>query len=72
MAKKDYLENEVVTQLKKKSDLRIIGKQIQELMRDPPEGGTLSKGDVGIGSRGKIDFLVKYCGYAHFHVVKFN
>lgn len=61
---KGYIEHEVVAQLNKKSDLRIIGKQIQELK----EG----KGDVGNGTRGKIDFLVKVHGYNHFFVRDFK
>jgi hypothetical protein len=61
---KGYVEHEVVSQLSKKADIRISGKQIQELS----EG----KGDVGNGSKGKIDFLVKYCGYTHFYVKNFR
>jgi len=60
---RDYEEQKVVKDLQKKHDLDINGKQIREL-RD-------GKGDVGIKSRGKIDFLIKYCGYVHFMVIKF-
>lgn len=60
---KNYVEHEVVYQLNRKSDIRIVGKQIQELR----EG----KGDVGNGSRGKIDFLVKHCAYVHVFVNRF-
>lgn len=60
---KNYVEHEVVYQLNKKADIRIVGKQIQEL-KD-------GKGDVGNGSKGKIDFLVKYCAYVHTFVSKF-
>lgn len=63
---KNYLEHEVVAQLRKKPDLNIIGKQIQE------NSGDSCKGSVGIKSRGKIDFLVKYCGYNHFYVEDFK
>jgi len=59
---RDYVEHEVVAQLRKKADLDIVGKQIQE------NNGPSCKGDVGIKSRGKIDFLIKYCGYTHFFV----
>ncbi len=61
---KGYTEEGVIASLRKKSDVRILGKQIQQLR----EG----KGDIGNGSRGKIDFLVKYCGYAHFYVKEFK
>lgn len=59
-----YTEDQVVRQLKRKADIRIVGKQIQELR----EG----KGDVGIGSRGKIDYLLKQHNYIHFFVQKFQ
>lgn len=62
--KRNYNEEDVVKTLDKKSDIRIFGKQVQELK----EG----KGDVGNGSRGKIDFLVRYCGYTHVFVNSFN
>lgn len=61
---RNYTEHEVVNALKKKQDLRIIGKQVQELIN--------GRGDVGIRSRGKIDFLVHYCGYIHFFVADFK
>jgi len=61
-----YVEHDVIAQLKKKSDIRIVGKQIQELTNEH------GKGDVGNGSRGKIDFLVKYCGFSHFFVRDFK
>lgn len=64
MANKNYEEEDVVHRLRKKQDLYIHGKQIQHL-----ENG---KGDVGIGSRGKIDFLVKYCGFVHMYVDEFK
>lgn len=60
---RNYDERKVVNELTKKADIRITGKQILEL-RD-------GKGDVGNASRGKIDFLVKYCGYTYSHVNKF-
>lgn len=69
---KEYVEWRVVDQLNKKHDLRVKGKQIMELMNNPGKGGTPSKGDVGIKSKGKIDFLVNYCNYTHFFVPKFD
>lgn len=64
MANKEYNEFEVVEQLKKKADIRIKGKQIMEMIQ--------GKGDVGIKSKGKIDFLVHYHHYVHFFVSKFD
>lgn len=61
---RNYNEDEVLQALRRKSDLRVVGKQIQELR----EG----KGDIGNGTRGKIDFLTKYCGYSHFYVKDFK
>lgn len=61
---KGYTEDQVLLDFRKKADLRVVGKQIQELK----EG----KGDVGNGTRGKIDFLVKFCGYTHFYVKDFK
>lgn len=63
---KDYVEHEVTALLEKKHDLRIVGNTIQEIL--PPA----SKGDVGIRSRGKIDFLKKYRGYRHVWVTEFK
>ena len=60
-----FEETQVVIDLNKKLDLRVEGGQIKEML--PPH----SKGDVGIKSRGKIDFLTKYRGYTHFYVSKF-
>lgn len=64
--RKDYVEHEVLDSLKKKHDLRVVGNTIQELM--PPS----SKCDVGIGSRGKMDFLIRYRGYRHIWVKDFK
>ena len=62
----NYREYEVVAQLKRKADLDIEGKTIRELTRNH------SKGDVGIKSKGKIDFLTKYCGFVHYYVDSFS
>lgn len=58
---KNYIESEVVRSLSKKSDISISQgqKQIVE------NWGPSAKGDVGIKSKGKINFLVNYCGYVH-------
>lgn len=70
---RDYQEHEVVAQLRRKADLDIDGKIIRELRRFAEEKDSHpAKGDVGIKSKGKIDFLVKYCGYTHYYVNKFK
>lgn len=60
---KGYTEEQVLRSLENKADLRIVGKQIQELKNGK---------DIGNGTRGKIDFLVKECGYVHFTVDNFK
>lgn len=60
---KNYNEQQVVTQLMRKADILIKGRQILELRN--------GKGDVGNGSRGKIDFLVRYRGYTYSQVSRF-
>jgi hypothetical protein len=67
-----YNEEDVLKQLERKHDLRIYGKQIRELKREPGIGGTTAKGDVGIKTRGKIDFLTNYRGYTHIYVSDFD
>jgi hypothetical protein len=61
---KGYTENGVLDDLKRKADLRVSGKYVYQL-RD-------GKGDVGNGTKGKIHFLVKYCGYIHLMVNEFK
>jgi len=61
---RNYVEHEVVNQLKKKNDLRIVNKTIKILNQN-------GKGDIGIRSKGKIDFLTKYCGYQKSFVSSF-
>lgn len=63
---KNYKEYDVVAQLSKKSDISINGRIIQIL------SGKGAKGDIGIKSRGKIDFLIHYCGYMKTNVTKFS
>lgn len=62
---KNYEEGTVVAQLNKKNDLDIKGKQIQVIRTGH------GKGDVGIRSKGKIDFLTNYCGYVIIPTDKF-
>lgn len=60
--RKNYNEQDVLNRISKKHDIQIVGRQIQELT------GKKAKSDVGIGTKGKIDFLTKYCHYVHFYV----
>lgn len=60
---RNYEENEVVKQLNKKQDCRVVGRHIELL--------TKGIGDIGIRTKGKIDFLVNFCGYTKYHVAKF-
>lgn len=70
---RNYTEQQVVEALNKKMDLRVRNGQIQELKTHPiGKGSTPAKGDVGIKSRGKIDFLTRYLDYTHFYVDKFE
>lgn len=72
MAHKNYDEATVVDSLNRKHDLKAnhYKKTIQELKTN--SSGTQSKGDVGIKTKGKIDFLVNYKGWNHFFVNKFE
>lgn len=54
-----YDEHRVILQLNQKND--IIVKAIDSTVNVLT--GTKHKGDIGIKSKGKTDFLVKYCGY---------
>lgn len=58
---RNYTEERVVIELRQKHDISIPQdrKQVVECF------GSSAKGDVGIKSRGKIHFLVNYCGYVH-------
>ena len=58
---RNYDEGEVVRSLNKKNDIRINQGQ-KEIVET--RGPSASR-DVGIKSRGKISFLVNYCGYTH-------
>ena len=65
---KNYIEHEVVASLKQKHDIYFPTqfRQIQILK------GKDAKGDIGIKSRGKTDFLVNFCGYSRIFVSKFQ
>jgi len=69
MAKhKNYSEEAVVSQLNQKSDI-LIPKDTKKILM---LFGSQSRGDVGIKSRGKIDFLHKYHGYVRLWVTSFK
>lgn len=65
---KQYNEETVVRQLNQKSDILIPRDRKVVYMLFGPQ----AKGDVGIGSRGKIDFLHKYLGYTTSWVSSFK
>lgn len=62
---RDYQEHEVVAQLSKKNDIQFEGHIIEILAHN-------GKGDIGIKSKGKIDFLTNYKGYVSVRVAKFS
>ena len=62
---KAYEEKDVVLSLNKKHDIKILGKTVSVLY------GSMAKNDIGIKSRGKVDFLHHYCGYNVQYVHKF-
>ncbi|MGJ7024991.1 hypothetical protein [Petrimonas sulfuriphila] len=65
MARKNYSIDEVLRTLGKKNDCSITtNKEIFVL------NGKDRKNDLGNGSWGKIDFLVKYCGFKQYFVSK--
>lgn len=54
-----YNEADVAKSLSKKKDAKIdVNKKLIVLSH-----GHSMTGDIGIGSKGKIDFLTKYCGW---------
>lgn len=61
-----YSEDEVARQLNKKHDVTIIGGIIYVLR------GQKATNDLGIKSKGKIDFLTNYCGYRKMFVDEFS
>lgn len=72
--KDKYDEHTVVDDLNRKHDLRVRNGQIQELKTHPADiqGAMHARGDVGIKSKGKIDFLCNYKDYVHYYVDKFD
>jgi hypothetical protein len=76
MARKHNMD-EVLSSLRKKNDVRIEGSQIKILSNQvfTPSGELIpnpnKKHDLGNGSHGKIDFLIKYCGFRKITVEKF-
>lgn len=77
MARKHYSEDEVLVSLRKKRDIRISGHTIAVLKTkvfSPKEMDTiinpLKSFDLGNGSWGKIDFLLKR-GYYLWYTDKF-
>lgn len=79
MSRKQYTEDEVINALRRKNDIRVdyFNKEIKilsdkvlsktgEVVDNPAK-----KFDLGNGSWGKIDYLVKVHGYHPYKVVKF-
>lgn len=66
--KKGYDEQRVVDQLNRKHDLFIPRGRKNIFMLF----GSSAKGDIGIKSKGKIDFLHKYHGYIPTWVTAFR
>lgn len=64
--KNRYNELDVIKDLEKKHDIRVQGHNIWCLR------GEKAKCDVGIKSKGKIDFLVTYCSYFFSFISKFD
>jgi hypothetical protein len=62
---REYSEDEVVRILSKKSDARVDTSR--KVITIICEGNKSYRGDLGNGSKGKIDFLTKFCGYTAYH-----
>lgn len=62
MSRKLYHEDEVIRSLSKKSDFLFSEKRMKRIFILNPNSSK-AKCDLGNKSQGKIDFLVKYCGY---------
>jgi hypothetical protein len=78
MKKKKHNENDVIQSLRNKKDCRISGHTIAILKNKIYDNKTGLKiinpnksFDLGNKSWGKIDFLVKYCGYIIWQTDKF-
>lgn len=68
--KQKYSEDEVLSLLWKKHDVKIIGTDICILNGTDPKFP--KKNDLGNNSWGKIDYLKNYCDYKVINVSKFN
>lgn len=67
MSNKNYDEATVIKQLSAKHDVRInVQTGTISILRNP-----YGKGDLGIKSKGKIDFLVNFKGFNTFFTTKF-
>ncbi len=66
--KANYDEQTVVAQLNKKADIQIDSDSSAIQIIKEPHG----RGDIGIKSKGKIDFLTNHCGYWLELVTKFT
>lgn len=64
---RNYQEHEVVYSLNKKHDVKVSGTHKQVFLLH----GHQAVGDLGNKSKGKIDFLRKYCGYSVMWTDKF-
>jgi hypothetical protein len=78
MARKRHSEEEVLRALRYKRDVRVSGKTVA-VLKDKvltKEGETVlnpnKSWDLGNGSWGKIDYLVKEHGYYIWHTDKFG
>lgn len=68
MSNKKYDEDTVVRQLSQKHDVRVnMVTGTIEILRDP-----YGKSDIGIKSKGKIDYLVNFRGFKVFFTSKFQ
>lgn len=79
MARKhSYTKDEVLKSLFKKKDLQVrdttiillkntVLNQKDELVKNPAK-----KGDIGNGTKGKIDYLTNYCDYSIRYIDKFS
>ena len=76
--KTKYNEQNVIISLKKKKDIRIWDNNIEILLNKVFDNRTMSKivnpaksFDLGNGSWGKIDYLIKEHGYFLFYSARF-
>ena len=77
MARKNYKIDEVLKALSKKNDVRVVQNKILVLtdkiyLHGNKVDNPQKKWDLGNGSWGKIDFLVKYQGFVINYVGQFQ